>query len=147
MPKAMSMLPILLVVCFMALGCRDHHLEKNFFDKAPGDRVEHLRQYSLDDQYKIFRYGIDVKEPPAMELAGPIAERGASAVPFLVDQLKAGADDIAVRDILLIFERMEASGSYSVKADTALMGVLTSKVSGMKDKDWQATCLKMLQRI
>jgi hypothetical protein len=147
MPKAMSMLPSLLLVCFMALGCRDHHLEKNFFDKPPADRVERLRQYSLDDQYKIFRYGNDVKEPPAMELAGPTAERGASAVPFLVDQLKATTDDIAVRDILLIFEMTEASGSSNVKADTALMGVLGSKVSGMKDKDWQATCMKKLQRI
>jgi hypothetical protein len=27
------------------------------------------------------------------------------------------------------------------------MGVLASKVSGMKDRDWQPTCLKMLQRI
>jgi len=82
-----------------------------------------------------------------MELAGPTAERGASAVPFLVDQLKATTDDIAVRDILLIFEMTEASGSSNVKADTALMGVLGSKVSGMKDKDWQATCMKKLQRI
>ncbi len=82
-----------------------------------------------------------------MELAGPIAERGAAAVPFLVDQLNTSEDDIAVRDILLIFKRMEASGSYNVKADTRLMGVLASKVSRVKDKDWQAICLKMLQRI
>jgi hypothetical protein len=145
--KPMNMPLTLFFACFMAIGCRDHHLEKHFFDKPPGDRVERLRQYSLDDQYKIFRYGNDVKEPPGMELAGPIAERGASAVPFLVDQLKASTDDIAVRDILLIFERMAASGSYNVKADAALMGVLSSKVSGMKDKDWQAICLKKLQRI
>jgi hypothetical protein len=143
----MNMILTLLLVSFMMLGCRDHDLEKNFFDRPPGDRVERLRQYSLDDQYKIFRYGNDVKEPPAMELAGPIAERGASAVPFLADQLKASADDIAVRDILLIFERMEASGSYNVRANTALMGVLNSKVSGMRDRDWQAICLKKLQRI
>jgi len=64
-----------------------------------------------------------------------------------LDQLKASAGDIAVRDIILIFERMASSGSYNVKADTALMGVLASKVSGMKDKDWQAICLKTLQRI
>ncbi len=82
-----------------------------------------------------------------MELANPIAERGASAVPFLMEQLNASAEDIAVRDILLIFETMEASGSYNVKADAPLMGVLASKVSGMKDKDWQAICLKMLQGI
>jgi len=82
-----------------------------------------------------------------MELASPIAERGAAAVPFLIDQLNASADDIAVRDILLIFEMMDASGSYNVNADTALMGVLASKVSGMKDKGWQAICLRGLQGI
>jgi len=147
MSKAMSIPLTLVLGCFMALGCRDHHLEKSFFDKPAADRVERLRQYSLADQYKIFRYGNDRKEPPAMELANPIAERGASAVPFLMEQLNASAEDIAVRDILLIFETMEASGSYNVKADAPLMGVLASKVSGMKDKDWQAICLKMLQGI
>lgn len=147
MSKAMSMPLMLLLGCFIALGCRDHHLEKSFFDKPAADRVERMRQYSLADQYKIFRYGSDRKEPPAMELANPIAERGASAVPFLMEQLNASAEDIAVRDILLIFETMEASGSYNVKADAPLMGVLASKVSGMKDKDWQAIRLKMLQGI
>jgi len=137
----------LALTCFIMLGCRDHRLEKGFFDKPPGDRVGRLRQYSLADQYKIFRYGNDVKEPPAMELAGPIAERGTAAVPFLTDQLNASADDIAIRDILLIFERMEASGSYDVKADPALLGVLTSRVSGMKDKEWQAICNKKLRGI
>jgi hypothetical protein len=138
---------MLALSCFMALGCRSHQLEHNFFDKPPGDRLERLRQYSLADQYKIFRYGNDAVEPPVMALADPIAERGAAAVPFLMSQLNANADDIAVRDILLIFERMEASGSYKVKADTRLMDGLVSKVSGMKDKDWQAICLKDLQSI
>jgi RHS repeat-associated protein len=144
---SMSLPITLFLACLVALGCRDHQLERSFFDKPAGSRVERLRQYSLADQYKIFRYGNDFKEPPVMELADPIAERGAAAVPFLVDQLRASADDIAIRDILLIFETMEASRSYNVKADTSLMGVLASKVSGMKDKDWQAICLKKLQRI
>jgi hypothetical protein len=87
------------------------------------------------------------KEPPVMELADPIAERGAAAVPFLIDQLNASADDIAIGDILVVFWRMQASGSYNVNADTALMGVLASKVSGIKDKCWQAICLKRLQYI
>ncbi|WP_035349500.1 hypothetical protein [Edaphobacter aggregans] len=146
MSKAMRSITLTLA-CFIMLGCWDHRLEKSFFDKPACDRVSRLRQYPLADQYKIFRYGNDVKELPATELARPIAERGASAVPFLTDQLNASADDIAIRDILLIFESMEASGSYDVRANAALMGVLTSKVSGMKDKDWQAICRKMLQRI
>jgi hypothetical protein len=145
MSRTMSMPITLVLTCLVALGCRDHHLERAFFDKPAGDRLERLRQYSLADQYKIFRYGNDFKEPPAMELAGPIAERGAAAVPFLVDQLNASADDIAIRDILLIFERMQSSGSYKVNADIHLMGVLASQIFGMKDKDWRATCLAHLQ--
>jgi hypothetical protein len=129
MLKTMRMPIMLALSCFMALGCRSHQVEHNFFNKPPGDRLERQRQYSLADQYKIFRYGNDAVEPPAMGLAD------------------ANADDIAVRDILLIFERMESSGSCNVKADTHLMDVLVSKVSGMKDKDWQAICLKDLQRI
>lgn len=147
MSKTMTMPITVVLACLIAFGCRDHHLERSFFDKPIRDRVECLRQYPLADQYRIFRYGNDFKEPPVMELADPIAERGAAAVPFLIDQLRASADDIAIRDILLIFETMETSGSYNVKADTALMGILVSKVSGMRDMDWQATCLKRLQRV
>jgi hypothetical protein len=138
---------LLALTCLVAIGCKDHALEKSFFHKPPADRVERLRRYSLEEQYRIFRYGNDFKEPPAMELAGPIAERGAEAVPFLVNKLNVDEGDIAVRDILLIFERMESLGSYNLKADASLMSLLTSKVSEMKDKGWQDICLKDLERI
>jgi hypothetical protein len=147
MSKTVSIPITFLVSCLMALGCRNHQLEQSFFDKPPGDRLERLRQYSLADQYKIFRYGNDEMEPPLMELADPIAEKGSAAVPFLVDQLNAKPDDIAIRDTLLIFETMARSGRYDVKSDTPLMTALASRVSGMKDKDWQAICLKKLELI
>ncbi len=82
-----------------------------------------------------------------MELARPIAERGGAAVPFLIDQLSSEKDDVAVRDILLIFDAMASTRAYDDRADSSLMGALTSLVSAMKDKDWQAICLKRLQRI
>ncbi len=82
-----------------------------------------------------------------MDLANPIAERGATAVPFLLGQLNSKPDDITLRDILLIFETMANSKSYDVKSDAALMTTLASRVSGMKDQGWQDTCLKKLQRI
>jgi hypothetical protein len=95
---------LLALTCLIAAGCNDHKLEKSFFEKPAVDRVQRLRRYSLDEQYRIFRYGMDAREPPAMGLADPIAERGAEAVPFLIKKLNADADDITVRDILLIFE-------------------------------------------
>jgi len=122
-------------------------LEKGFFDKPLGDRNERIRYYSLEDQYKIFRYGNDRIEPPFLELAEPIAEKGPAAVPFLLEKLNTNADDITVRDILFIFERMAQSKSYDVKSDATLMDVLTIKINGMKDKEWKAITLRMLQRI
>ena len=143
----MSIKIVLAFACLLALGCENHDLEENFFKQPLANRVERLRQYPLADQYKIFRYGNDRKEPPFMDLANPIAERGATAVPFLLDQLNSKSDDITLRDILLIFETMASSKSYDVKSDLALMTTLTSRVSGMKDQGWQDTCLKKLQRI
>lgn len=138
---------VLAFACLLARGCESHDLEENFFKQPLANRVERLRQYPLADQYKIFRYGMDIKEPPFMDLADPIAERGATAVPFLLDQINSKADDITLRDTLLIFETMANSKSYDVKSDLALMTTLTSRVSGMKDQGWQGTCLKNLQRI
>ena len=138
---------VLALACLLMLGCGSHDLEKNFFRQPLANRVERLRQYSLADQYKIFRYGNDRKEPPFRDLANPIAERGATAVPFLLSRLNSKPDDIAVRDILLIFETMAASKSYEVKSDAALMVTLTSSVSRMKDHGWRDVCQKILQRI
>lgn len=143
----MSIRIVTVFICFIAFGCKHDRLEETFFDKPPADRLERLRhQYSLEDQYKIFRYGNDRIEPPVMELAEPIAERGSAAVPFLLGQLNS-SDDLTVRDILLIFQTMARSRSYDVKHDRTLMAVLTSKVSGMKREGWRKACEDMLQAI
>jgi len=138
---------VCILICLSVSGCKHPSLEKGFFDKPLGDRNERIRYYSLEDQYKIFRYGNDRIEPPFLELAEPIAEKGPAAVPFLLEKLNTNADDITVRDILFIFERMAQSKSYDVKSDATLMDVLTIKINGMKDKEWKAITLRMLQRI
>jgi hypothetical protein len=102
----MRLLIVWVFACLFAFGCNHQHLEESFFDRPPEDRVERLRQYSLEDQYKIFRYGNDKIEPPLMELAEPIAEKGATAIQFLVTRLNLKTDDVTVRDVLLILETM-----------------------------------------
>lgn len=131
----------------IAFGCGRQSFEQSFFEKPASSRLERLREYSLADQYKIFRYGNDKIEPPIMELADPIAERGPSAIPFLRAQLDLAADDQTIRDILLIFETMGRSRTYNVRSDGTLVAELTSKIAQMKDAEWQAICMKMLQRI
>jgi hypothetical protein len=134
--------------CMTLLGCPENKLEKEFFFEKPAStRIERLRNYSLADQYRLFRYGNDRFEPPLIGLARPIAERGKDAVPFLLKELDTSTDDVAVRDILLVFETMMSIQSYDVRSDSALMARLRSRVQSMKDAGWQRVCFEMLRRI
>jgi len=136
-------------ICGITLsGCGNYRFERHVvFDGPAATRIDRVRQYSLEDQYKIFRYGNDVVEPPLLGLAKPIAERGAAAIPFLMRQLNAEQDDTTLRDLLLVFQEMKASESYDVKADVVLMDTLDKRVAAMKDKEWQIVCSKMLLSI
>ena len=137
---------VLITTCLLIVGCYRTALERDFFSQPAADRVERLRHYSLDDQYELFRSGMDI-EPPMMDLAIPIAERGAGAVPFLLGQLNASGDDRTVVDILLVFEDMATSRSYDVTSDAALMARIESKVSALKFQAWKDLGLAELARI
>jgi len=137
-----------LVCCIVFAGCTNHRLEREFFFKNPAaTRADRLRQYSLEDQYRLFRYGNDRFEPPLTGLAKPIAERGRSAIPFLLEKLNPQADDITVRDVLSLFETMGSIKSYDVKSDALVVDTLRSRVSTMKDAGWKMVCSNMLGRI
>lgn len=132
----------------LSSGCSNHRFERHVvFDGPAAARIDRVRQYSLEDQYRIFRYGNDVVEPPLMSLAKPIAERGEAAIPFLLKELNSKPDDTTTRDLLLIFQQMEASKSYDVKGNATLMTTLDARVAAMKDDKWRSVCSKMLQSI
>jgi hypothetical protein len=136
------------VGCLLLVACAGHKFEKSFISQVPArDRIDRLRQYSLEDQYRIYRYGNDCIEPPLMDLAEPIAERGATAVPFLLAKLDPKADDMSIRDVLVIFHMMAYLKAYNVKSDTLVMGTLRARVSTMKDAEWKRICSKTLQNI
>src|SRR4051812_34884047 len=126
MPKAIMIATVSAVLacltCCIGVGsCQRQSIEKQFFAGPASTRIERLRQYSLEDQYRIFRYGNDRFEPPLLGLAKPIAERGRTAVPFLLEKLNSNPDDITVRDALQIFETMSSTKSYEVKSDLPVM--------------------------
>lgn len=132
----------------LCVGCASHRLEHDFFFKnPPATRVERFRQYSLDDEYRLFRYGNDKFEPPLTELARPIAEKGYTVIPFLLGKLTPQPDDTTVRDVLQIFETMGALKYYDVKSDKTVMDILRSRINSMKDAGWKTVSLQMLQRI
>lgn len=106
-----------------------------------------MRTYPLEQQYLIYRYGMDVIHPPLMDLADPIAEKGVVAIPFIRGKLQDDPGDLAVRDILLILDRMISLKSYDVASDTALIDNLQKRVDGMKDTGWRLISVKSLNRI
>jgi hypothetical protein len=87
-----------MLICALLISCnsKDNRLERKFFNLPSSERYAVIRSSSLEDQYKIFRYGMDKREPPELSLAEPIAARGSSAIPFLTEQLKSSTDDAAV---------------------------------------------------
>src|SRR5947208_2525812 len=131
MPLSIRVAAMSAVAMSLIVACEAQSLEEDFFKQPLATRIDRLRGYALADQYRIFRYANDKMEPPLMDLAAPIAERGSSAVPFLVEQLKG--DDVTTRDVLLIFSRMALLKFYDVADDAQLMSTLRAKVDGMKN--------------
>jgi hypothetical protein len=131
MAKLLALTLLFLITC-------NNQLEKDFFTKySRHDRTVQLRQYSLDDQYKIFRYGMDKEEAPDSSLADPIAEKGASVLPFLIAKLNSRPDDLTVHDVLVIFWRMNYLKAFEVRQHTTLMHFLEDRVPKIKNPDLQ----------
>jgi len=129
-------------------GCANHTFEREFLEQhSAATRGEVLRAYSLEDQYRIFRYGNDVVHPPLLTLADPIAERGKEAIPFLKAHLESETDDTSLRDILHILKEMKRLGTFDAKGDEELVRTLTTRVAKVGSKEWRAVCEDMLHVI
>lgn len=137
----------IIFIFFAICGCKKESIEKLFFKQPPEKRLYTLEGYSLENQYKIFRYGNDKIEPPILNLADPISLRGGDAVPFLYDQLKNHTDILTTRDVLLIFETMSRDNTYNVKNNKKIMDLLELRIAEMNDPEWKAICFEMLERI
>lgn len=138
----------LIAFTLLFLITSSNQLEKDFFSKyPPARRVAGLRQYSLDDQYRIFRYGIDKVNSQAWTLADPIAEKGNSVMPFLTAKLNSAPDDVTVHDILIILWRMSSLNAFEVRQDITLMHFLEDRVPKIKDSNLQYTSRMLLEYI
>lgn len=133
------------ILISVLIGCADHSFEHKFFQQSFATAEARMTGYSLEDQYKIFRYGNDVVHPPMMELANPIAKLGGAAVPFLLMKLASETDDVGIRDIALIFQEMTLQDYYDVRSDKVVMSRLTQKVESMTT--WKDVTLGMIDEI
>lgn len=99
------------------------------------DQLTHFTTHSIREQYAIYIYGNQKREPPALYLAWPFGAEGARVVPLLTEQLATASDDATIRDM----ER--------VAQDQKLMRLLTDSVARMKNPGWRSISEHELERI
>lgn len=107
-------------------------LENEFFDLSVSERIGKLRDYSLEDQYKLFIFFQQVVHPPNLSLAEEFAKNGESAIPVLKKELIETEYDMTIRDIAWTLYWMNRLGTYDVKRDKELMTLLKERRKSMK---------------
>jgi hypothetical protein len=138
---------LLFLLVLILSGCSsDQAFEEKFFSNNQ-NTVAHMRPLSLEEQYELFRYGYDKMEPPAIETVDPIAERGAQAVPFLLEQLRVTPDEITTTDIVIVFESMNYLGTYKVRNHPKVLRELTASVEQIHDSRLKDFCEKKLHEM
>jgi hypothetical protein len=122
-------------------------ISNEFYWMPQAQRDAKFEKYDFDAQYKIYIYGCQVIEPPALGLARPLARRGASIVQPLESKLNRANDDLTIRDIVYLFLQMNNWSTYDVLDDQQLMDDLKLKVSEMKDSAWRIIAEEQLDAI
>ncbi len=128
----------------------DSKLAEDFFhDISPLDWEKSMERYSLEDQYKIYIYGMQVIHPPLLELSKPFAKQGQKVIPFLISKLESTDDDAEVSDIVNIIQEMARLKTYNAKQDVKLIEAINISILRMKDSYWKritSNDLKQIQR-
>jgi hypothetical protein len=113
---------------------------KAFFADQGGYNIAVFRGYPLVVQYDIYRYGSDQTEPPRLDLALPIAERGATAAAFIREKLTPRFDDkLSARDAMLVLADMQSKGYYDVRGDEQLM-IAVKAACARSEVMWKPQC-------
>jgi len=115
---------------------------------APIDQqLETFPSYDFETQYRLYIYGNQKVEPPALYLIRPFAAEGATIVEPLQRRFVMASDEATIRDIVLVFADMKHLGSYDVTGDKALMDMMWQRVGRMKDEFWREFCERELRSL
>jgi hypothetical protein len=127
---------------------RDRKDVVDAFYKLPlRQRIDAFPTYGFEDEYAIYLYGSQAREPPAIYLAKPFAAQGGKVVAPLSLRLGETKNDSTIRDVVLVFSEMNRQHSYNIADDAKLMQLLRSAVSRMKNPGWKQISEKELASI
>jgi len=107
------------IMCLFGFGCAGTHQSeecKEFFSHPSGQHASLIATYPLDKQIRLCRCNMDHR-PPETGLSVPIAERGDSIIPALLDQLEKENNELTQLVIIDIFEVMSIKGTLRDRPD------------------------------
>lgn len=90
--------------------------------------TEGLEALSIEQLYAVQRFGWEGRDWPR-DIDDQVARRGASAIPFLKQRLRAGGSGFMVWNILSVLQRMQQGGHYDVLGDAELVQLAEAAVN------------------
>jgi|SRR5947209_74756 len=114
--RRIIILPVL--ACCLYVGCVPPIPQEceDFFSLSPQEGEQVFATYPLDKQLRIYKCGM-YRAPPATWLAGPIADKGDGAIPYLFERLESDEDEMFQSDIVYIFRVMAVKGKLHGRQD------------------------------
>ena len=130
-----SQIAVILLFLYLVLytaGCNEEASQghKMFFNQPLSTQHDEFLKLPIEKQFDIYIYAMTKRHPPDLAFADDIAERGESAIPFLVDKLKKESSESIQQKIIFVFERI-ARQKTNIKDDKALMELIEDTVASM----------------
>ena len=110
-------------------------LTRNFFYKSVDERIQQFSGYSMEEQYDLLLYGLQVVHPRTRYLVEEFANQGPIIVPFLKTKLKTTTDEQTIYDIVLVFSELARIKRYDFSKDQELNDLLHQRASDIHDSE------------
>jgi hypothetical protein len=100
-----------------------------FLALSPTNRDIEFKKYSAARQIDMYLCATK-QEPPGLELADQISDRGEEAIPLLMEKLKTANSEVDKHDLIYVFEVMSRTGYLRGRTD--VVAEISDIVNGMK---------------
>jgi hypothetical protein len=122
---------LLITLLFSSSSCREQRSPEceDFLALSASRRAEEARNYPIDKQIDMHLCAMR-QEPPDLELAYQIADRGGEAIPLLVLKLKNTKNEVDQEHLIYVFEVISDKGHLRGRKD--VIATISDVVDAMK---------------
>ena len=124
-------LVVLVVSVWLLSTCATRHSPEceAFLALSPTQRQIESRTYPANKQIDMYLCAMK-QEPPDLELADQISDRGEGAIPLLRERLKTAKSEVDQHDLIYVFEVMSRKGY--LRGQTQVVAEISQVVDAMK---------------